>query len=50
MKKKLLKYILICISVYVTLILIEFCSIYAALGDNIWNYLKDCWNWYKTLF
>jgi len=49
MKRKILKYILIGISLYVAVIVIEFCCLYAVLGDNIWDYLKDFWNWYITL-
>ena len=50
MKKKILIFILAGILLYVTVFVIEFCCIYAVKGDNIWNYFKDCWNWYKTLF
>ena len=49
MKNKILMFILIGISLYITVVVIEFCWIYAVQGDNIWNYLKDSWNWYKTL-
>ncbi len=50
MKRKILKYILIGILIFVAVIVVEFCCIYAVQGDNTWNYLKDFWNWYKTLF
>lgn len=50
MKKRILKYILIGISTYVALLVIEFGCIYAFQGNNIWNYLKDFWEWYSTLF
>ncbi len=46
--KKTLKYILIGILLFVAVIVIIFCCIYAVQGDNIWNYLKDAWEWYKT--
>ncbi len=48
--KKILKYILIGVLLFVAVLGIEFCIIYAVEGDNIWNYLKDVWSWYKTLF
>ncbi len=47
--KKVLKFILIGILIYVTILVIEFCIIYAVEGDNTWNYIKEVWNWYKTL-
>ena len=50
MKKKTLKIILIGVMLYITLVVIELCCVYAALGDNIWDFLKDNWEWYKTLF
>ena len=46
---KLLKYVLIGVSVYLALLVIEFCWIYAIEGDNTWNYIKDFWKWYTTL-
>ncbi len=49
MKKKKLKFMLVGIFLYVALIVIEFCYIYAEQRDNIWNYLKDFWNWCTTL-
>ncbi len=48
--KKVLKCILIGVLVYVAVLAIEICCIYAAIGDDVWNYLKDTWEWYKTLF
>lgn len=47
---KVLKYVLIAISIYVAILLIEFCCIYAVHGNDTWNQLKDFWNWYSTLF
>jgi len=47
--KKILKYILIAIFLYVTVIVIEICCIYAVRGDDTWNYLKEFLNWYVTL-
>lgn len=47
MKKKLL-IILIGILVYINIIIIEICCIYAVKGDNTWNYLKEFWDWYKN--
>lgn len=49
MKKKILIFVLVAIILLVAVIGIEFCCIYAVQGDNIWNYLKDFWDWYKTL-
>ena len=46
---KTLKYILIGVLIFISIVVIEFCCLYAVLGDNIWNYLKDFWEWYKTL-
>lgn len=48
--KKILKFILFGILLYVTVIAIEICCIYAVEGENTLNYLKDVWNWYRTLF
>ncbi len=48
--KRILKILLVGISVVVAIIGIEFCIIYAVEGENFWNYLKDAWDWYKTLF
>ncbi len=48
MKKKILKYILIDVLIYVAVLIIEFCCLYAVQGDNIWNYLKKVWEWYIT--
>lgn len=50
MKNKILKYIIIGVSIYVAIVVIEFCCIYAVQGDNVWNHLKEFWDWYKTLF
>lgn len=49
MKNKILKYIIIGVSIYVAIVVIEFCCIYAVQGDNVWNNLKEFWDWYKTL-
>jgi len=48
--KKKLKFILIGVLLFITVIVIVFCGIYAVQGDNIWNYLKNVWNWYKKFF
>ncbi len=50
MKKKIFKFILVGVLLYVAVLVIEFCCLYAVQGDNIWNYFKDFWNWYTTLF
>ena len=50
MKNKILKFLLAGILLYVAVSVIEFCWIYSEQGDNIGNYIKDFWNWYKTLF
>lgn len=50
MKKKILKFIFVGILLFVAVIAIEICCIYAVHGDNTWIYLKDFWNWYTTLF
>ena len=47
---KILKYVLIGVSIYLAVLVIELCCIYAVEGENILNYLKDFWSWYKTLF
>ena len=47
---KILMFILIGILLYITVAVIEFCCLYAVQGDKIWKYIKDCWEWYKTLF
>lgn len=50
MKKTILKYVLIVISIYFAVLLIGIGSIYAVKGDDTWNYLKEVWEWYSTLF
>lgn len=50
MKKKILKYVLIGVSIYVAIFLIEFCIIYAVKGDDTWNYFKEYCKWYSNLF
>lgn len=47
--KKILKYILIGVLIYITVVVIELCCIYAVEGDNFWNYLKEFWDWYKRM-
>lgn len=44
-----LKYIIIGI-VLITVIVIEFCIIYAVKGDNTLNFFKEFWSWYKALY
>ncbi len=44
--KKVLKFILIVVLIYVAVLVIEFFCLYAVKGDNIRNYLKDVWEWY----
>lgn len=46
MKNKALKYFLIGLAVFVAIIVIEFCCIYAVERENIWNYLNEYWDWY----
>lgn len=41
MKKKIIKYILIGILIYVTVTLIEFGCFYAVQGEDIWDNLKN---------
>ncbi len=48
--KKILKFILIVVLIYVAVLVIEFCCIYAVQGDNTRNYLKDVWEWYVSTF
>jgi len=50
MKKKILKFVIIGILVFVAILAITFCCIYAIQGDNTWNYIKEFLDWYKTLF
>lgn len=50
MIKKILKYLLVGVFVYVTIIYFEICCIYAVLGEDTWNYLKEVWGWYSILF
>ena len=47
---KILKYVPIGVSIYLAVLLIEFCCIYAAQKDNTWNYLKEVWEWYSSSF
>lgn len=47
---KVLKYVLIGVSIYLAVLLIEICCIYAVQKENTWNYLKEVWGWYSTLF
>lgn len=46
MNKKTLKYIIIGVSIYVAVIVIEFCCLYTVYANDILNYLKEFWNWY----
>ncbi len=50
MKRKILKIIIIGVMAYIGVTAIALCLIYALKGDDIENYLKDFWNWYKTMF
>lgn len=50
MKRKILKIILIGVAIYFAILVIEFIYLYAVEGDNIRNYLREVWDWYKTLF
>ena len=47
--KKIFKYILIGVAIYVAVLIIEIGCLYAVKRDGVWNYLKDVWDWYKTL-
>lgn len=47
--KKIIKYILIGVLVYVLILVFELCCTYAVLGEDTWDYLKEFWDWYKTL-
>ena len=49
MKKKIIKYILIGILIYVTVTVIEFGCFYAVQGEDIWDNLKKFWCWYKKV-
>ena len=49
MRKKILKFTLVGILLFVTVIAIEFCCIYAVQGRNM-DYLKDFLNWYAMFF
>ena len=44
---KVLKYVLIGISIYLAILLIEVAIIYAVKGEDTWNYLKEFWEWYS---
>ncbi len=46
---KVLKYVLIAVSIYIAVLVIEFGVIYAFKGANTWDYLKEFWKWYSTL-
>ena len=47
--KKLIRNIIIAISVFVAICLIQFICIYAIKGDETWEFYKEFWNWYKQL-
>ena len=47
---KVLKYVLIGVSIFLAILLIEFAIIYAVEKENTWNYIKEVWEWYSTLF
>ncbi len=47
--KWVLKFILVGISLLFLILVIELCCIYLAEGINIWEYLKEVWEWYTTL-
>ncbi len=44
--KKLIKIIIISISVFVAICLIEFICIYAIKGDETREFYKEFWRWY----
>ena len=46
---KILKYVLIGVSIYVAVLLIEIGIIYAVKGEETWAYLKEAWEQYLTL-
>ena len=50
MKRKILKYIIIGVFIYSVIFGIELLILYAIEGDNIWSFIKETWDWYKTLF
>lgn len=50
MKRKKLTIILVGISIYIALTLVEIYYLYALQGDNISNYFNEFWTWHKTLF
>lgn len=50
MKRRILKIIIIGAMAYIEVTVIALCWIYALKGDDMENYLKDFWNWYKTMF
>ena len=47
--KWVLKFILVGISLLFLILVIELCCIYLAEGINIWEYLKEVWEWYSQL-
>ena len=47
--KWILKFILVGIALLFLILVIELCCIYLAEGINIWEYLKEVWEWYTTL-
>ena len=47
---KVLKYIIIGVSVYLAVLITEFCCIYAVKGESTWSFIKETWEWYSTLF
>ena len=49
MKKKIIKFIIIGILLYVSVLVIEFACFYTVQEEDIWNKLKKFWCWYKTL-
>lgn len=49
MKKKIIKFIIIGILLYVSLTVIEFGCFYAVQGEDIWDNLKKFWCWYKKV-
>lgn len=47
--KWVFKIILVGVSILALIFVIELCCIYLAEGINIWEYLKEVWEWYSTL-
>lgn len=47
MKNKILKFILIGVVLYIAVLIVEFCYLYAKYGNGVWDIIKEFFIWYE---